>query len=114
MTTLYGISNCDTIRKTKKWLRDHQIEFSFHDYRKDGIDKSWLVGIEEQIGWETLLNKRGTTYRQLPESDKDQLDKDKALALLVAHPAMIKRPILEHEGSVICGFTPDKYQEVIG
>jgi Spx/MgsR family transcriptional regulator len=113
MTTLYGISNCDTIRKAKKWLSDHQIEFSFHDYRKDGIDKNWLVNIEKQIGWETLLNKRGTTYRQLPESDKEQVDKDKALSLLVAHPAMIKRPILEHKGSVLCGFTPDKYQEVI-
>lgn len=113
MITLYGISNCDTIRKAKKWLTDNHLEFSFHDYRKDGIDKSWLIQVEKQIGWETLLNKRGTTFRQLSEDDKQHLDKDKALSLLVAHPAMIKRPILEHKESVICGFAPDKYQQVV-
>jgi len=81
-TILYGIPNCDTIKKAKKWLADNDIAFTFHDYRKDGIDNDFLVRAESELGWEAMLNKRGTTFRQLEEQEKANLDKDKALASL--------------------------------
>ena len=111
-TTLFGISNCDTIKKAKKWLEQQQITYTFHDYRKDGIEQAWLTETEAQLGWENLLNKRGTTFRQLPDEDKAALDKDKAIALMLAQPAMIKRPVLIHDGSYYLGFKADTYQEI--
>ena len=80
-TILYGIPNCDTIKKAKKWLADNDIAFTFHDYRKDGIDNDFLVRAEAELGWEAMLNKRGTTFRQLEEQEKASLDKDKALKI---------------------------------
>ena len=112
MTTLYGISNCDTIKKAKKYLTDKNIEFSFHDYRKDGISKEMVTTFSQHIDWQDLLNKRGTTYRQLSDEQKQTLDKDKALDLLVEHPAMIKRPVLIHAGSYYLGFKRKKAHSI--
>ncbi len=112
MTTLFGIPNCDTIKKAKKWLNEHQIEHEFHDYRKQGVSLDWLHSVEPALGWEKMLNKRGTTFRQLDEKDKQDLEKDKALQLLAQHPAMIKRPILEHNGQYTIGFSDAQFKDV--
>lgn len=112
MTTLYGIKNCDTIKKARKWLDSHAIAYRFHDYRIDGLEKTWLVTTESHLGWEALLNKRGTTFRQLTDTQKTDLNKDKALDLLVANPAMIKRPVLIHDGQYHLGFNETQYQEI--
>ena len=112
MTTLYGIKNCDTIKKARQWLSAEHIDFVFHDYRVDGLDPSWLDQAEQALGWENLLNKRGTTFRQLDEAQKAALDKDKALALLIDQPAMIKRPVLIHDGHYYLGFKPAQYQKI--
>ena len=111
-TILYGIPNCDTIKKAKKWLTENDIPFSFHDYRKDGIDNNFLSRAEAELGWETMLNKRGTTFRQLEEQEKATLNKDKALALLELHPAMVKRPILFHNNTFHIGFKLAQYEEI--
>lgn len=111
-TVLYGIANCDTIKKAKKWLTDNQVAFEFHDYRKDGITDQFLYDAESALGWEAMLNKRGTTFRQLSDEDKADLTKDKALALLKEHPAMIKRPILSHEGQFHIAFKPAQYESI--
>lgn len=113
MTILYGISNCDTIRKAKKWLDANDTEFSFHDYRKDGIDLTWLNNVEQELGWEVLLNKRGTTFRQLPDESKNDLNAKKAIQLMFDNPAMIKRPILSHKNHFICGFSIPNYEKVL-
>ena len=111
-TVLYGIPNCDTIKKAKKWLTDHDITFTFHDYRKDGISADFLKQAVAEIGWQTMLNKRRTTYRQLEEAEKASIDKDKALALLELHPAIVKRPNLSHDGQIYIGFKPAQYEEI--
>ena len=111
-TTLYGISNCDTIKKAKKWLEQHNIAYTFHDYRKDGLNEKLLNQAASHLGWENLLNKRGTTFRQLPEADKTDLDEQKALALLLANPAMIKRPVLIHNENYHLAFKPAQYEEI--
>lgn len=112
MTTLYGIKNCDTIKKARQWLSAQHIDFVFHDYRVDGLETLWLQQTEQALGWENLLNKRGTTFRQLDDAQKACLDKDKALALLISQPAMIKRPVLIHDGQYYLGFKPAQYQEI--
>lgn len=112
MTTLYGIKNCDTIKKARKWLEAEQIEYTFHDYRQDGLDANWLAEVESKLGWEQLLNKRGTTFRQLSDEQKNSLNRENALALLQEFPAMIKRPLLAHNDSLTLGFKPAEYQEV--
>jgi arsenate reductase len=109
-TTLYGIKNCDTIKKAQKWLQSNEIEFEFHDYRKDGLEQALLVEFEAKLGWENLLNKRGTTFRKLDDNQKEGLDRDKALALLIEHPAMVKRPVLISGEQYHLGFKPDQYQ----
>lgn len=109
MITLYGISNCDTVKKAKKWLDDNQLEYRFHDFRKEGLDSALLHNWCEQIGWETLLNKRGTTWRQQPDDVKENVNAANVEALLLAQPAMIKRPVLEHNGTVRVGFKADEY-----
>lgn len=110
MTTIYGIPNCDTMKKARTWLSDNNIETEFHDYRKQGVDKAFLADVASQVGWEVLLNKRGTTFRQLSDADKADIDLDKALTLMVAHPAMIKRPVLAHNGSYTVGFKAADYE----
>ncbi|MFQ3249613.1 MAG: Spx/MgsR family transcriptional regulator [Glaciecola sp.] len=112
VTTLYGIPNCDTIKKAKKWLEANKIEYQFHDYRKDGLDESWLIKTESVLGWETMLNKRGTTYRQLSDEQKNTINKESALALMLEFPAMIKRPILIHSDSYHIGFNVESYSQV--
>lgn len=112
MTTLYGIKNCDTIKKAKAWLEENNVEYTFHDYRKDGLEQDWLVESEKALGWEVLLNKRGTTYRQLSDEQKQNIDRLSSLALMLEHPAMIKRPVLIHQGQYFIGFKAAQYQEI--
>jgi Spx/MgsR family transcriptional regulator len=112
MTTLYGIKNCDTIKKARAWLSTQSIDYIFHDYRQDGLNTQWLEQTEHTLGWELMLNKRGTTFRQLSEEQKQGLDKTSALALMLLHPAMIKRPILIHQDKYFIGFKAEQYAEV--
>lgn len=111
-TIIYGIKNCDTIKKAKLWLSQQDIDYRFHDYRTDGLERKWLQQAEQKLGWEALLNKRGTTFRQLSEQQKANLNKDTALELLISHPAMIKRPLLIHNGVYHLGFKASQYQEI--
>ncbi|WP_283710831.1 ArsC family reductase [Pseudoalteromonas prydzensis] len=112
MTTLYGISNCDTIKKAKKYLTDNAIDYTFHDYRKDGINLAMISEFANHLDWQELVNKRGTTYRQLTDEQKQNLDKDSALAILVEQPAMIKRPVLIHNDTYHLGFKVAQYDEI--
>ncbi len=112
MITLYGIPNCDTIKKAKKWLEQHNLEYTFHNYRKDGVSLDLLNQFNEQLDWQEMVNKRGTTYRQLSDETKASLSKDTALALLVEHPAMIKRPILSYSNDYFIGFKPAQYEDI--
>jgi arsenate reductase (glutaredoxin) len=112
MTKMYGIKNCDTIKKARSWLMEQQLDFTFIDYRKDGLTAERLAEFARNCGWQNLLNTRGTTYRQLPAVDKDNLDETKALALMLAQPAMIKRPLLEHDGQYHLGFKAEQYQKI--
>lgn len=112
MTYLYGIKNCDTIKKAKNWLTQHNIDFKFHDYRQDGLSLEWLLKTQEQLGWEVMLNKRGTTFRQLEAQQKEDLTLDKALQLMLLNPALIKRPILNHNDQYLCGFNVEQYNEI--
>ncbi|MCC4855418.1 ArsC family reductase [Vibrio lentus] len=110
--TMFGIPNCDTIKKAKKWLEAEGIEFEFHDYRKQGINEELVKTFCSELGWELVLNKRGTTYRQLTQEQKDTLTEEKAVALLVEQPAMIKRPILNVDGKLHIGFKADQYAAI--
>jgi len=111
-TTLYGISNCDTIKKARNWLTDHAIDYRFHDYRKQGVDDGLLRSMAAQLGWEVMLNRRGTTWRGLADAEKSNIDEAAALRLMRAHPALIKRPILAHEGEWHIAFSAQQYQEI--
>ncbi|SFC87829.1 transcriptional regulator, Spx/MgsR family [Pseudoalteromonas denitrificans DSM 6059] len=112
ITTMYGIKNCDTIKKAKKWLEANDIAFEFHDYRAQGLTSQMLVEFESKLGWELLLNRRGTTFRQLTQEQKDGLNKDSALALLLEFPAMIKRPLLIHNDEYHLAFKDAQYTEI--
>ena len=112
MTTLYGIKNCDTMKKARSWLDGRKISYAFHDYKSSGIDKATLEGWIKQVGWETLLNRAGTTFRKLPDSEKDGLTEKKAVALMLREPSMIKRPVLDRSGKLTVGFKPDVYERV--
>lgn len=111
-TTLYGIKNCDTIKKARKWLDEAGIDYRFHDHRADGLTPEQLDLWLERLGWEALLNTRGTTFRALPEEAKQGLDTARAHDLLLAHPAMIKRPLLDKDGELSLGFKADHYQSL--
>jgi Spx/MgsR family transcriptional regulator len=113
MTTLYGIKNCDTIKKARAWLSSNNIDYTFHDYRQDGLESKWLEKAEQTLGWEIMLNKRGTTFRQLSEEQKEGVDKNAALVLMLEYPAMIKRPILIHNEQYFIGFKVEQYTEVL-
>ena len=108
-TRLYGIPNCDTMKKARAWLESHGVEYEFHDYKKSGIEPARLQAWIQAMGWEVLLNRAGTTFRALPEADKADLDAAKATALMLAQPSMIKRPILDLDGKLLAGFKPDAY-----
>lgn len=114
MTVMYGIKNCDTIKKAKKWLEAQNIEYRFHDYRTDGLDQEWLTQAVAELGWENVLNKRGTTYRQLDQSIKDNLNEQVAIEQMLLAPAMIKRPILATNDQLYLGFKDTQYQEIFG
>jgi arsenate reductase len=108
--TLYGIPNCDTVKKARTWLEAHRVAYDFHDFKKAGLDKALLESWARQLGWEKLLNRAGTTFKKLPDGDKANLTERKAIALMLAQPSMVKRPVLAQGAKVICGFTPDIYQ----
>ncbi|EGQ8522323.1 ArsC family reductase [Vibrio parahaemolyticus] len=110
--TMFGIPNCDTIKKAKKWLEAENIAFDFHDYRKQGIDAQMVTEFCQALGWEQVLNKRGTTFRQLTQEQKDTLNEENVIALLVDNPAMIKRPILNVDGQLHIGFKADQYATI--
>jgi arsenate reductase len=110
--TLYGIKNCDTMKKAWTWLDQHGVAYEFHDYKKVGIDRARLEGWVKQLGWEPLLNRSGTTFRKLPDADKQGLNAEKAIALMLAQPSMIKRPVLETDGKLYVGFKPETYAEL--
>lgn len=106
---MYGIPNCDTVKKARKWLDAQGIEYAFHDYKKEGADPSRVSAWSNLAGWEALLNRRGTTFRKLSDEDKIDIDHTKAIDLMVQHPSMIKRPVVEHEGGVLVGFSVDDW-----
>ncbi|HRD29033.1 MAG TPA: ArsC family reductase [Caulobacter sp.] len=112
--TLHGIKACDTMKKARAWLDGHGVAYAFHDYKAVGIDAATLARWAGQVGWETLLNRAGTTFRKLPESDKAGLDQARAIALMVAQPSMIKRPVLDVDGRLTVGFKPETYARVFG
>ena len=112
--TLYGIRNCDTMKKAWTWLDAHGVAYVFHDYKKEGVERARLEGWVKQVGWEPLLNRAGTTFKKLPEADKQGIDAAKAVALMLAQPSMIKRPVLEADGQLIVGFKPETYQARFG
>jgi len=109
---LYGIANCDTIKKARNWLNSRQIAFEFHDYRKQGLDITLLQSMESELGWESMVNRRGTTWRALPDSIKDSIDRDSALQVMLENPAIIKRPILARDNRLFIGFNDQQYQEI--
>ncbi len=108
-TTLYGIKNCDTMKKARAWLETHGVEYAFHDYKVDGIDKPRLQQWIKVVGWETLLNRAGTTFRKLPDAAKQDVDESRAVTLMLEQPSMIKRPVLERGRTLLVGFSPEKY-----
>jgi arsenate reductase (glutaredoxin) len=108
--TLYGIKNCDTMKKARAWLDAQGVPYTFHDYKVAGIDRAHLEKWVRAAGWETLLNRAGTTFRKVPEADKAGLDAEKAIALMLAYPSAIKRPVLElGGGKILVGFKPELY-----
>ena len=111
-TRLYGIANCDTIRKARRWLAHAGIEYAFHDYRRDGLDAALLAEFDAALGWQNLLNRRGTTWRRMPAATRARIDRDSALALMGENPALIKRPILAHDGRHLAGFDEAEYEEI--
>ncbi len=112
--TLYGIKNCDTMKKARVWLDQHGVAYAFHDYKAFGIDAETLKGWAGKVGWEVLLNRTGTTFRALPDADKTGVDEAKAIALMVAQPSMIKRPVLDLDGKLTVGFKPEVYAAATG
>ena len=109
----YGIPNCDTVKKARAWLDAEGFAYTFHDYKKEGVDPARLAAWAEEAGWALLLNTRGTTFRQLPEVDRAGLAKDRALALMAAHPSLIKRPVVEYPGGLLIGFDPDRWSKAL-
>ena len=112
--TIYGIKNCDTMKKARAWLDQRGVAYDFHDYKAAGIARNTLEGWARAVGWETLLNRAGTTFRALPDRDKAGLTETKAIALMLAQPAMIKRPVLDVGGKLLVGFKPEQYDEALG
>ncbi len=108
--TLYGIKNCDTMKKARAWLDAHDIAYQFHDYKTAGAGKALLEGWAKQVGWEMLLNRAGTTFRALPDADKNGLTEKKVITLMLAQPSMIKRPVLVAGDKILVGFKPENYK----
>ena len=111
-TTIYGIRNCDTMKKARAWLEAHGVDYDFHDYKSDGIDRATLEKWAKTVGWEVLLNRAGTTFRHLPDDAKQNIDERKAIKLMLEQPSMIKRPVLERGRTLLVGFTEDRYSAI--
>jgi arsenate reductase len=109
MLTLYGIKSCDTMKKARAWLEDHGIQYHFHDYKTAGIDRATLEQWCKHVGWEVLLNRAGTTFKKLADTEKANLDQSKAINLMLAQPSMIKRPVLVNGTQLLIGFKPEHY-----
>jgi len=112
--TIYGIKNCDTMKKARSWLEDRKVAAAFHDYKASGVTRDMLEGWVKQVGWETLLNRSGTTFRKLPEESRAALTEKKAIALMLEQPSMIKRPVLDIDGKLTVGFKPEIYEKAVG
>ena len=112
MTTIYGIANCDTMKKARKWLDNNGIEYTFHDYKKLGTPEKELKKWCKQLGWETLLNKRGTTWRKLDDAIKDNVNEKSAIQIMLDNPSIIKRPVLDIDGNYIVGFSETEYSSL--
>lgn len=108
--TIYGIKNCDTIKKARAWLDQRKIANTLHDYRTDGLDRDLLLSWIREVGWQTLLNRASTTFRELPEKDKLALTEAKAITLMLAHLTLIKRPVLDLGGKLLVGFKAEQYE----
>jgi Spx/MgsR family transcriptional regulator len=106
---LYGIPNCDTVKKARAWLDAAGIAYRFHDYKKAGVDEAALRRWVAALGWEALVNRQGTTFRKLPEGERTGLDEARAIALMIANPSLIRRPVVEGGGQLIVGFSPDRF-----
>ena len=113
MIHFYGIPNCDTVKKARTWLETQGIGYTFHDYKKEGANPAKLEKWVAEKGWEVVLNRRGTTFRQLPDADKAGLDAAKAVRLMTAHPSTIKRPVVEHAGGLLVGFDPEAWAQAL-
>src|SRR3954449_2556839 len=110
--TIYGIKNCDTMKKARTWLDQHKVAYSFHDYKTEGIAPAKLAGWAKEVGWEVLLNRAGTTFRKLPDKDRDTISEKKALSLMASQPSMVKRPVLDIDGALLVGFKPEQYEKI--
>ena len=111
IVTIYGIKNCDTMKKARAWLEEHGVPYAFHDYKLEGIERERLEAWARDVSWEALINRAGTTFRKLPEVNRADLDKEKAIALMLDQPSMIKRPVLDAGGRLLVGFKPELYAE---
>ena len=109
MITLYGIPNCDTMKKARSWLNDHGIVYTFHDYKKLGVPETELKRWVKQLGWETVLNRNGTTWRKLDDAIKDKINQANAIKLMMENPSMVKRPVLDIEGELLIGFSEENF-----
>lgn len=112
--TLYGIPNCDTVKKARGWLDGRDVAYTFHDYKKTGIDVATLNRWSDAVGWEPLLNRAGTTFKKLNDADRADIDRAKAIALMLVHPSLIKRPVVEGAGPLLVGFKPDVWSTTFG
>ncbi|MFO1017030.1 MAG: ArsC family reductase [Hyphomonadaceae bacterium] len=112
--TIYGIKNCDTMKKARTWLDDHGVAYALHDYKAEGIDKASLERWAKEVGWEILLNRAGTTFRKLPDAQREGVTEKKAIALMLEQPSMIKRPVLDVGGKLLVGFKPEAYAKQFG
>ena len=110
---MFGIANCDTVKKARAWLAAQGIDYAFHDYKKAGADPARLAAWAGQAGWEVLLNRAGTTWRKLPEGEREGLDEARAIALMAAYPSCIKRPVVEHPGGLLVGFRPADWEAAL-
>jgi arsenate reductase (glutaredoxin) len=114
MLTFYGIPNCDTVKNARAWLDSRGVKYVFHDYKKQGADAASLRRWCSTLGWDTILNRAGTTFRKLADADKSDLTEDKAIALMIAQHSMIKRPIVEGDGALLAGFKLDDWDRTFG
>ena len=115
MIDIYGIPNCETVRKARKWLDKNDVEHTFHDFKKAGVDRASLERWADRVGWEILLNRRGTTWRKLPDDEKADIERDKAIDLMQEHPSLIKRPVVEKQKGerVLVGFTESEWENAL-